>query len=241
MVVKAFVGGWEQTATVTVQCATPGDPALNDSITDFSVREELLNVLAMSNPDSSPAAGRNEANPHGWRHEFGGVIWQLPNGGGFMFVPFDDPDSGQGSYHLPDLEWDPSNAPVPGATPYAIVHSHPNNPGDDLYTRDNDYDVAADGSIFPYSRWPGDTLDDGHLRPVATKAQEDPYNAGSDADRRNVVRRNLPDFIVTTDSVGYVFRLNVPPPGGASTSTPFRKNAGTPAERKCAWPKKYRP
>ena len=239
MTLKSYVGGWEQTATVTVQCLTPGDPALNDSITDFSVRADLLNVLAMSNPDSSPGAGRNENNPRGSRHESGGVVWQLPNGGGFMFVPWDDPFSTQGSYNLPDSEWDPTSAPVPGATPYAAVHSHPNNPGNVLYTSDKDSTYLVDGSHVPYSRWPGDTLDNGNPRPVAHKAFENPYNAGSDADQRNVVRRNLPTFIVSTDSVGYVFRLNVPPPSGASTSTPFRKNGGTTAERKCAWPKKY--
>jgi hypothetical protein len=240
MIVKAFTGGWEQTATITVQCATPGDPALNDSITDFSAREELLNVLAMSNPDSSPGAGRNENNPRGWRHESGGVIWQLPNGGGYQFVPWDDVFSTQGSYHLPSLEWDETAAPVPGATPYATVHSHPNNPGDTLYTgRDNDLTILEDGTIAPYSRWPGDTLDNGNLRPFAHKGAEDPFRAGSEEDWRRVVERNLPTFIVTTDSVGQVFRLNVPPVWENRASTPFRKNGGTPNERKCTWVKKY--
>jgi len=156
-----------------------------------------------------------------------------------MFVPFDDPFSTQGSYNLPDLEWDPLSAPVPGATPYATVHSHPNNPGDVLYRTDSDSTFLADGSLVPYSRWPGDSLDNGNPRPLDHKVAENPYNAGSEADQRNVVRRNLPTFIVTTDSVGYVFRLNVPPPSGASTSTPFRKNGGTTDERKCTWVKKY--
>jgi len=133
MVVKAFTGGWEQVSTVTVQCLMPGEPALNDSLNDFSVRQDLLYLLVTSNADSSPEAGRSESNPRGWRHESGGVVWLLPNGGGYQFVPYEDPNSRQASYRLPDSQWEVSAAPVAGALPYATVHDHPNTPGDNVY------------------------------------------------------------------------------------------------------------
>jgi len=240
MVVKAFTGGWEQVSTITVQCPTPGDLALNDTINDFSVRQELLNVLMRSYPDSSPEAGRSESNPQGWRHETGGVVWQLPNGGGYQFVPYEDPTSNQSTYHLPDSQWGASAAPVPGAIPYATVHDHPSNANDVLYGLQG-LTRLPDSTDVPYSRWPGDTLPDGNPRPVNHAGPDDPLRAGSDFDWRLVERRRLPEFVVGTDSVGFVFRMNVPAQPGVRTSVAFRKNGGTTNERKCAWVRKYQP
>jgi hypothetical protein len=237
MVVKAFTGGWEQVSTITVQCLVSGEPAFNDSINDFSVRQGLLDLLVTSNADSSPEAGRSESNPRGWRHESGGVVWQLPNGGGYQFVPYEDPNSRQASYHLPDSQWEASAAPVPGALPYATVHDHPNNPGDNVYGVGR---VLPDGSQAPYARWPGDTTADGHQREVPTKVAENPYKAGSGADWEQVFRRQIPELVVGTDSVGYIFRLNVPLQPGPRESSPFRHTGGTANEKKCAWVKKYR-
>lgn len=58
MVVKAFVGGWEQSSSITVQCKMgPDDSTLNDSTSDFSVRSAMLAALDTSNVDSLPGAG----------------------------------------------------------------------------------------------------------------------------------------------------------------------------------------
>ncbi len=238
MVTKGYTGGWEQTSSVTVQClASPTDPAVNDSTSGFNIREDLLEVLVTSNADSLPEAGWNGSQLRGYRHESGGVIWQLPNGGGFVFVPYEDPLATQGSYHLPDSELDLARAPVPGATPYATVHSHPNNPDDDVYGATY---RMADGALARFARFPGDSLPDGSLRRVPTKAKDNPTHAGSSADWKSVRRRgNLPDIIVAKE--GFVFRLNVPGPTGPEVSWPYRTKGGTAAERKCAWVKKYKP
>jgi hypothetical protein len=237
MLLKAFMGGWEQTSSVTVQCLINGEPVFNDSTNDFSVREELLNVLMTSNADSLPEAGWTADHQRGSRHESGGVIWELPNAGGFMFVPYEDPNSNQATYHRPDSLWSPSAAPVPGALPYATVHDHPNTPGDVIYGAGGTT-VLPDGTIVPFAQYPGDTVPQGWMKPVTHKVPDDTLRAGSGADWRNVIRVGLPDYIVGT--VGFVHRLDPPPPNLDPLSVPTRYSGGSAAQRKCSWVKKYR-
>jgi hypothetical protein len=235
MVTKGYTGGWEQTTSVTVQClASSGERAFNDSINDFKVREDLLSVLTTSNADSTPEAGWTADHKRGARHESGGVVWELPNGGGFVFVPYEDPDATQGSYHLPSSQWDLSAAPVPGALWYALVHDHPNNPGDNVYGVKKKF---ADGTISKYAQYPGDTLPNGQFKEIPTKAPEDSLKAGSPQDWQFVLSTGIPTFIVA--KVGFVYG-NVPPPQNQDFLTvPTRYSGGSASQRKCSWVKKY--
>jgi hypothetical protein len=61
-----------------VPCPPTGDPVPNDP----DVRQALLDALNASNPNSTDPAQRKE---------HGGIIWELPNGGGFMATPIIDP------------------------------------------------------------------------------------------------------------------------------------------------------
>ena len=239
MVVKAFVGGWEQTSSVTVQCLLTGEPALNDSTHDFSVREDLLNVLVTSNADSAAGAGWTG---QGWdrtksRHESGGVIWLLPDGGGYVFVPYEDPTSTAVRYYLPDSTWSNAAAPVPGAVPYAPAHDHPTRAGTIAYGWPGTT-TLPNGVVAHWAQYPLDTIPNGALAPVAKKAKEDSATwRGDSPDRAKVAHQQMPEFQITNG--GFVWRLNYPqtdPP----TATPFRPSGGTESQRKCAWPKKYR-
>jgi len=230
MTLKSYVGGWEQTKSITVQCLTsPADSMLNDSTNDFKSREDLLDLLVQSNADSSSTAGWNADNPKGWRHEEGGVIWKLPNGAGFQFVPFLDPKSTACMNNLPLTEFDLSRAPVPGATPYAGYHSHPSMVGDTVYGCPDSTKVRGvwqKSAQSPYDPAPW----------LAVKLASGPSNPDVDY----IEQSHKPEFIM--EKGGLVWRADPPIEQGASPHlTVFRANqAKTSNQRKCTWVKKYR-
>ncbi|MDQ6769370.1 MAG: hypothetical protein M3Z54_05235 [Gemmatimonadota bacterium] len=239
LVVKAWVGGWEQTSTITVQCLVGGEPALDDSLNDFRIRGDLLDVLVTSNADSSPSAGwtGQDWNRQLSRHESGGVIWRLANGGGYVFVPYEDPTSDAVHYHLADSAYAPSAAPIPGATPYAAVHDHPTKEDSVAYGW-NSMAVMPDGGTTACSRHPGDMMADGYNpAPLCQKAPEDTLTwKGDGGDSAFVAHSRMPFFQITNG--GFVWRLNYPQTNPA-TATRFRPSGGSVAQRKCAWVKKY--
>jgi hypothetical protein len=236
MIVKMFVGGWEQTSSVTVQCVmSPDESSLNDSTNDFSAREELLDVRRQANVDSAPEAGWTVDHVKGWQNETPGVLWQLPNDSGFQFIPYNDPGSTACQSNLPDSEFDLSHAPVPGATPYAGVHAHPNYPLRRMYGCDS---TVVKGVTVPAALFPGDMDSNGNLRPFPRAGWEDSTVAGSDADWRWVKRTGRKMFIIT--AWGFVFRLDPPP--GADLRGPhltWRATNLAAGYGKCAWAKKY--
>ena len=231
MVVKMFVGGWEQVSTVTVQCLTHLDPALDDSLNDFRVRQDLLEVLVTSNADSTPGAGWTGSD---WdrtksRHESGGVIWLLPDGR-YFFVPYEDPTSTAVHYYLPDDQRDAAHAPVPGAVVYATVHDHPTKFGQGAYGFDGT-DILASGERGPCAKYPGDTWPSGILAPACQKAAEGANWTGDGGDSAHVTHTGKPDFEVNNN--GTVWRLDYP-----KTTTPFVYSGG--AHPRCSWVKKYK-
>ena len=130
MVLKVFVGGFEQTATASVQClASPGDSALNDSTNDFALRSVLQQALEHADTGAAPGTGYDPQLKRGLRHETGGIVWRLPNGAGFMAVEYDDPHATQCNYHAPHNP----TPPVPGATIESYFHTHSTSPGEDYY------------------------------------------------------------------------------------------------------------
>ncbi len=196
MVVKAYTGGWEQTSSVTVQClAMPADSALNDSTNDFQVREGLREALAASNPDSAPESGWNASSPKGWRQEVGGVIWKLPNAGGYQFVQYIDPNATACRNSLPVSRYEAVATPVPGAEPYGSFHTHPNLPLVEAV-----YGCAGktmlNGVEVPFAQYPGDTSSTGALLPPGAVAVEDSARAGSNGDWNYAHNFGLPMFIM---------------------------------------------
>jgi hypothetical protein len=130
MVLKIFLGGFEQTVTASVQCLTsPADSALNDSTNDFELRSVLQDALEHADTGAAPGTGYDPQLKRGLRHETGGIVWRLPNGSGFMAVEYDDPHATQCNYHPPAHP----TPPVPGATIESYFHSHSTNPGEDYY------------------------------------------------------------------------------------------------------------
>jgi len=222
LVVKAFIGGWEQTSTITVQCLVGGEPALDDTLNDFRIRGDLLNVLVTSNADSSPSAGwtGQDWNRELSRHESGGVIWKLAYDAGYVFIPYEDPTSDAVHYHMPDSTYAPSSAPFPGATPYATVHDHPTKEDSVAYGWHANTQLPS-GAITPCSRNPDDMMADGvNPAPLCDKALEDSATwRGDGPDIAVVAHRRMPEFQITNGA--FIWRLNYPqttPP----TATPFR-------------------
>lgn len=237
MVVKMFVGGWEQSSSVSVQCMeSVPDLAVNDTTNDWSARAELLEARRLANVDSADTAGWTPSHPKGWKNETPGVIWNLPDGGGYQFVPFDDPNSTSCRSSLPDSIFNNSHAPVPGATPYAGVHVHSNSPLlDHMYGCDS---VVVKGVKVPGAQFPGDTTNQGTPKPYARADLENEAKAGSDADWKWVRDHGKLMFIITKG--GYVFRLD-PPPFGQERG-PFKTwTAINRLPNRCAWLSKYRP
>jgi hypothetical protein len=232
MILKVFVGGWEQTAYRSIECLTSEpDTMLNDSTNDFKSREDLLDLLVQSFSDSSSKAGWNAQHLGGWRREVGGVIWKLPNGGGFQFVPYDDLGASACQVDVPPSEFDLSHAPVPGATPYSGYHVHPNAVGDTVFGCDS---IKVRGVWQKPAKSPNDPNASGY----AVKLGAGP--SGPDMDYVKD-RTHKPEFIMEKD--GLVWRIDPPTEDGASPHlTAFRAiNAKTASQRRCTWVKRYQP
>jgi hypothetical protein len=234
MIVKAYTGGWEQTNSVTVQCLmAPDDSAINDSTSDFSAREQILEARRLANVDSSATAGWTLNHPKGWKNETPGVLWRLPNGSGFQFVPYDDPSSTSCKSRLPDSQFDAAHAPVPGATPYAGVHVHPVGPLGRLYGCDS---TIVNGVMVPAAQFPDEVNINGTPVPFPRAAMESDTLAGSDDDWRWVQSTGRKMFIAT--EFGYVFRLD-PHPGPDLRGPHLTWRATHITGSKCSWVMKY--
>jgi hypothetical protein len=234
MITKGFTGGWEQTSSVTVQCLVyDADPALNDSTSDFSVRTALRDMLDRGNADSSTTAGWTQDHPGSWAHEVGLVTWQLPNGGGFLNIPVDDPNADECQMTIPPSAYDENNPPVPGATVYAVSHAHVVTPGKELFCPGQK--VFFNTRYRSYPSQPSDTLN--WPGPRRAAGVQDSTHAGSVADWDRVFERNRPTFIVSKN--GFAYQLFTLPWTIVPQQHVYRAFGGTASERKCAWAKKY--
>jgi hypothetical protein len=239
MVVKGFVGGWEQTSTVTIQClVTPADSMLNDSTSDFSLRETLLDALTKSNPDSAAGVGAT-AEHRGFRHEEGGRIYRWhtgPNVGKYFFSPVDDPNATE--CHV-DTRYGEENETYLGASVVGYYHVHPVTPPDSLYGCLPNSDTGEH-----YSQYPGDGLKP-YYAPASDSAKENyGTGGGSLSDWLHALSPSPGhnEYIIYKD--GTVYRLG---PGQSIENNSnywsafgAARDPSKPAA-KCTWPKKYSP
>lgn len=233
MVLKAFTGGYEQVTSSTVQCIMPpADTILDDAKGDFSLREALRDALDRSNPDSAPGAGATALH-RGYRHEEGGVIWRLPDSS-YLAIRMDD-------FAATECHYNPTVGPppVPGAIPVAVYHTHPSNPGDDVYG------CGKDSNGVKTRDYPGG--------PGVLPTMDDPREAGGGSGwQRGATKgdwpyadnNDVPVFILQKD--GTAWRLTPHFPGPKKNNpyhwTAFGKafDPANPAG-KCTWPKSYYP
>jgi len=218
MTAKAFAGGWEQTSSVTVQCPeSPADLALNDTLSDFLTRRTLLASLDSANVDSAAGAGYDPQLGRGFRHEVGGIIWQMPNGS-FQPIFYPDPNATECRYTPPAVD------PVgpPGALPVAYFHAHTVPAGEPVYGC-----LPTRGGIF-YERYPGDTIG----RQLAPLSKGEANGGGSGDDWGYARYKGRPVWVI--HNTRRVYRLN--PMLIADTLHPYRwdpyKTSGSP---KCRW------
>jgi hypothetical protein len=240
MVVKAFIAGWEQTSTVTVQClVTPADSLLNDTTSDFGLREVLLDALAKSNADSAAGLGAT-AEHHGFRHEEGGRIFQWTHGpktGQYFFVPVDDPNATE--CHV-NVQLGEEENPILGATVVGHYHVHVVTAPDSIYG----CTPSSDGRKT--SQYPGDGLRPYYVQ--ASDSIEANYNDGggsfSDWLLAIVPNPGRNEYVIWKDGTVYRLSRRVDP---LSKSNPDHWSAfgaardATKPAGKCTWPKKYIP
>jgi hypothetical protein len=216
MTLKAYVGGWEQTGSVTVQCLTsPTDSVLNDSTTDYQVRETLLDELSLSLPDSAPDLGY-DATHIGFRRERGGIIWKLSNG---SFLAVDQPDSSATDCHY---TFSAGSPPQSGAVPSAVYHTHPNIPGDTVYG------CGRTPNGLRYKDYPGDNAG------LDAIVVDDSAAAGGSSEDWGVVNdTGSPGYMI--DKAGYVFKLSPTPNSKPDRAYVKQWIAKGKVVGKCAW------
>jgi hypothetical protein len=227
MTVKVFVGGWEQTSSVTVQClVNPGDSALNDSTNDFLLRTVLQQALEHADTGAIPGANYDPVLKRGSRHETGGINWRLPNGAGFQSVEYDDPRSTQCNYHYPHNP----TPPVSGATVESYFHTHSTNPGEDYYACFDS--VNIDGRWVKQPRYSGDP----DATPGVPHTVGPDVGGGSEPDWGNVQMGKAEYIIHKADSTrnGYAAKLA---PFIIPDQNPNIWNVFGPKAGKCTWVK----
>jgi hypothetical protein len=171
----------------------PADEVLNDSTNDFQSRAALVSALDHANPDSQPGVGYDPSKGRGWRHETGGTVWQLPAGGGFLFVEEDDPNATECTYHYTA---DPV-PPVPGAIKQGNFHVHPYKQKDSVYGCDS---VKTNRGYVKARKYPGDP--NAHYTPTA--GIDDFHGGGSDDDWQFVQRKQKPNYVINKWGNAYV-------------------------------------
>jgi hypothetical protein len=193
---KAFVGGYEQTNAVTVQCLmSPSDSAVNDTTSDFSLRSALRQAMEDADTAAAPGTGYDNILKRGLRHETGGKIWRLPNGGGLKGIEYDDPNATQCNYHQQRVD-----PPVPGATIESYFHTHSTSPGE-LYYGCFD-SVKVDGLWVKQPRY----LNDPNASPGVHHMVGPDRGGGSDPDWENVVMYLKSEYVIhKPDSTGNAY------------------------------------
>lgn len=124
---------------------------------------------------------------------------------------------------------------------YATAHSHPVNPGDELFCKGP---LLYNGQWINVPEAPTDTVDVGKVR-IGAFAQ-DSVSGGSTDDWLNMYERDVPTFIISKNGFAYKLDdLDVLPWTDVPKSRVYRAFDGktnaamTTAEKRCTWVLKY--
>ncbi|HJQ54511.1 MAG TPA: hypothetical protein VJ825_11785 [Gemmatimonadaceae bacterium] len=223
MVVKAFVGGWEQTTSVTVQCkVSPDDAALNDSTSDFSVRSTMLAALDTSNVDSLPGAGYDFMKGRGWKHESGGPIFKMNDSTlKAFFLPSAD-SIGTECLYSPDLH---PTLPAGAVRLTALYHTHVTDYNKPVFG-------CPDQNGQRMAQSPADTLPTANPRLPYALSRMGKNGGGSDKDWDAADSAGVPIYVV--EKGGKVWRLD---PGTAKNARSNNPNHWQALGGKCQWVK----
>jgi hypothetical protein len=232
MVVKAFLGGWEQTSTISVQClVTPADSVLNDTTSDFKVRDSILDLLVRSNADSAPDAGFNITHEWtgGWQHETKVQVWRLPDGGTEAdTVPLAISDACTVGFYQP-------SPPVPNAHLLADFHVHQTKQYDPLYCNTT---IRYHGRDIHIARTPTEAAQgrrQGYQEPDTSSADRADRSAANAISAAN--GGAVPAYVLKHGG----WLLKISPVANDSLPNPqtwYRVFGGTATQQKCAWPRR---
>lgn len=218
MTLKSYVGGWEQTASATVQCLmTPADPTLNDSTSDFRVRSALLAAMDTSNVDSAPGRGYDPLTGHGWKHESGGAIVKMNDSTTkAIFLPSAD-GIGTECLYSPTLH----PALPPGAVRVVShFHTHPTEYNKPVFG-------CPDEGNQRFAQSPADTLPSANPQLPYKRSRIGKYGGGSNSDWNTADTVRVPVYVV--EKGGKVWRLD---PAVDTTQRPNNPESLAGARRK---------
>jgi hypothetical protein len=225
LVVKALLGGWEQTSSVSVQClVSPADSVLNDTTGDFAVRDSVRSMYYRANADSATNSGFDVTHPGwtgGWAHETGIDVWKTLSGQTVVdtITPiFSD---------MCNLTHSPT-PPDPNDALLADMHAHEVATNDTLFCRRTVY--RRNGKPTQIARTPQEAAQG---RPIAFAAPDTGADRG---DRTAANRLQKPEYVLTRD--GRVLKID--PVASDSLPNPqtwWRAFGGTSTQQKCAWPR----
>lgn len=224
LVVKALLGGWEQTSSVSVQClVTPADSILNDTTGDFAVRDSVRNMYYRANVDSATNSGFNITHSWtgGWVHETGIDVWKTL--GGQTVVDTVIPIAAD-MCHLKHAV----TPPDPNAVLLADMHVHPVAAGDTVYCQRTVY--RRNGKPTQIARTPDEAAQG---RPLGIATPDTSADRG-DRTAANLIQK--PEYVLTKD--GRILRIE--PVANDSLPNPqtwYRAFGGTSTQQKCAWPR----
>lgn len=199
-----------------VKCPT-GDPVLDN----LAVRQDLVNLMKASNPDSTPGSGINPADwiNTGWKKER--ALWVIRRGDGSYYT---QPAPGQATECSirPDFQ---SFVLGDGEELRALVHTHPARAGEKTFG--DCVAMLPDGTVQHVARFPGDAYVQGY-------AQREWNTGGGSLADWSVAAGSQIDVYVMTKS-GEIWRL----PAGKEWKDRFSDRASRRKYWKkgsCTWP-----
>lgn len=161
-------------------CPPSGEPMLDSG----AVKDSMIASLTRSNPNAAPGSGQ--------RRERGGIIWELPNNGGYLAAEEMRPQYATATECGYGLNAAGLTAPVAGALARAYWHTHPHSTNADVYG------CQSSPGQPQLAQTPGD----GKIVPRATP---DLNGGGSDGDWNAATNTGYPVFAINKD--GRIYKM----------------------------------
>jgi len=222
MTVRVSRGGVIRSAKAHVNVSKC--PPTNDAKLDSpDVRAGFMDMMKLSNPDSTPGSGINPADwvNTGYKKEKAVWIFKRPDGSYYT-----RPAEGLATECQFQADSEPDFPYAPDSL-VGLAHTHPSTPGDTVYGACQSRD--AKNRPHPVKRYRGDTQGQ-----VGLATDEAAWGGGSAADWATAFKmKNIDQYIMTKG--GDVWRL----PGGWSDSLRMQDTSGRHKKWRtssCKWP-----